>query len=189
MRKRLLFGSLAVAAVVSVPVGLAIAHRSNGNTATDAVTLTSGGAFDSPIVTNAVVRGKQLPSVDIDTLDGAVFNTAALLGQPLVINVWTSTCIPCRKELPAFAKLQTEKGNLVRFVGVDTLGPSQREEDFARKLGVGYELFYDGDGAFLTALGITSLPVTLFVNRDGTIVRQTGEVSNEQLRAYVAELS
>jgi len=53
---------------------------------------------------------------------------------------------------------------------------------------VDYEQFYDGDGSFSTALGLTSQPVTLFVRPDGTIMKQTGEIDLAEIRSSVAEL-
>jgi len=53
---------------------------------------------------------------------------------------------------------------------------------------VQYELRYDGDGEFVTALGIATFPVTLFIDADGTIVRQTGQLDETELTRYVEEL-
>jgi peroxiredoxin len=182
-----MFGALAVAAVVSVAAGYAIG--SSGNDDGDVV-LSDPTAEQAPpgIGTNAAVQGEALPIVDLTTLDGASLSTADLLGQPLVINVWYSTCIPCKKELPAFAEVHREVGDTVRFVGVNTLGPSTTEERFARDRGVDYELLYDPSGDFVTAVGIATAPVTLFVTPDGTIVRQTGELTAERLRSIIEDV-
>ena len=53
VNKRLLFASLAVATLVVVAVGVAAASRSDSNTATDDVTLTSGNDLSPTIGTNA----------------------------------------------------------------------------------------------------------------------------------------
>jgi len=137
------------------------------------------------IGTNAVVRGKPLPDVDVQTLEGDSVNVAGLKGQPMVINVWGSTCGPCKQELPAFAAAHLKYGDQVRFVGIDYLGASDHEEQFARDKGVQYELLYDGNGEFLVATGITTFPVTLFVSADGTIVKQTGLLDDEKLTSLI----
>ena len=61
-------------------------------------------------------------------------------------------------------------------------------EQFARDLGVDYELLYDTDGEFLVATGLNAFPVTLFVNADGMVVRQTGALTQDELEQYVQEL-
>jgi len=181
--------SLAVALVLSVVIGVLVAHsRNNGAPATDdsLVVIPSNGTFDLPSIgTNAVVRGTPLPAATVQTLQGDDVDTASLAGHPMVINVWGSTCGPCKQELPDFAAVQQQLGDKVRFVGIDYLAASNREEQFARSKGVQYELFYDGDGQFITKVGISSFPVTLFVRADGTIVEQTGQLNAAKLTALI----
>ena len=181
VNKRLLFGSLAVAAVAVVAVGI-LASRGNGS---DDVTLRSPDDLSPSIGTNAAVTGRALPHVDIETFDGDAFPTADLVGRPLIINFWYSTCAPCKRELPAFAAIHAKYGDQVRFVGVDTLPPSPAEEAFARDRGVQYELLYDPNGELTTAVGIATSPQTLFVDTSGTIVEQTGELTADKLEALI----
>ena len=186
INKRLLFGSLAVAAVVVVAVAVVAATRDDSNTAGgEDVTLTSGNDLAPSIGTNAAVTGRTLPHVDIQTLAGDNFATADLVGRPLVINFWYSTCAPCKRELPAFAAVQAKFGDQIRFVGVDTFPPSDKEEAFARDRGVKYELFYDPNGELTTAVGIANAPQTLFIDAHGTILEQTGELTADKLEALI----
>ncbi len=186
INKRLLFGSLAVAAVVVVAVAVVAATRDDSNTAGgEDVTLTSGNDLAPSIGTNAAVTGRTLPHVDIQTLAGDNFATADLVGRPLVVNFWYSTCAPCKRELPAFAAVQAKFGDQIRFVGVDTFPPSDKEEAFARDRGVKYELFYDPNGELTTAVGIANAPQTLFIDAHGTILEQTGELTADKLEALI----
>lgn len=191
--RRLLIGSLAAAVVVSVAGGWALSTLGDDGPSTadevDTVVLDRPGTSQIPTIgTNAVVRGEPLPEVELTTNDGAIVSTAELVGTPLVLNVWNSTCAPCKKELPDFAAVHAELGEQVRFVGVNTLDVPEVNESFARERGVQYELLRDVDGAFTTALGIATQPVTLFVAADGTIVRQTGVLDEATLRAHTEEL-
>src|SRR4029077_11565806 len=133
-------------------------------------TLTSANDLSPTIGTNAVVTGRSFPKVDIETLAGDSFPTADLLGRPLVVNFWYSSCAPCKKELPEFAAVQAKLGDQVRFVGIDSLPASPSEEAFARDKGVQYELFYDTNGELASAVGVAAWPQTLFIAADGTIV-------------------
>ena len=186
VNKRLLFGSLAVAAAVIVAVSIVAANRNDSATAsTDDVTLTSSNDLSPTIGTNAAVTGRPLPKVNVQTLAGDDFATADLVGKPLVVNFWYSTCAPCKKELPAFAAVQAKLGDEVRFVGVDSLPPSANEEAFARDRGVQYELFYDTNGELTSAVGVAAFPQTLFIDAKGTIVEQTGELTAERLEQLI----
>ena len=187
VNKRLLFGSLAAATAVVVIVGIAVATGDNsgsdGNV--DAVTLTSSNDLSPTIGTNAAVTGRSFPEVDVQTLSGDSFATKDLVGRPLVVNFWYSTCAPCKKELPAFAEVHKALGDKVRFVGIDSLGPSDSEEAFARDRGVQYELLYDPDGELTSAIGVAAFPQTLFIAANGEIVKQTGELTADKLEALI----
>ncbi len=180
VNKRLLFGSLAVAAMIVVTAAAVAANRDG-----DDITISSANDLSPSIGTNAAVTGRTFPTVNIQTLTGDAFPTAELVGKPLIVNFWYSTCAPCKRELPAFAAMHAKFGDQVRFVGVDTLPPSQGEEAFARDKGVQYELLYDPDGELTTAVGIATSPQTLFIDPSGKIVEQTGELTADKLEALI----
>ena len=128
------------------------------------------------------------PTSRSPTPHGLAIRTSSLVGQPLVVNLWYSTCIPCKRELGEFAAVHREVGDRVRFVGVDPLDSVDVMRRFASDRGVGYELLRDEAGAFVNALGVVNFPVTLFVAADGEIVGQTGEIDGDELRARIEEL-
>lgn len=185
LNKGLLFGSLGAAAAIVLAVSVVAASRDDSNSGADDVSLTSSNDLSPTIGTNAVVTGRQLPAVDIQTLTGDAFPTADLVGRPLIVNFWYSTCAPCKRELPAFAAAHAKFGDQVRFVGVDTLPPSDTEEEFARDKGVQYELLYDPDGELTAAVGIATSPQTLFIDANGTILDQTGELTADKLEELI----
>ena len=191
IRPRLLLGSLLVAATVVAAFAIYEASSSDDDpsTAVDTVTLNSTSGLDqAPLGTNAVVTGRQLPTTYVRTPAGDELPISTLAGQPLVINFWSSTCLPCKKELPDFVTAHRELGDRVRFVGINAYAGSATEIQFAEDRGVDYEQYYDGDGRFATTLGISSQPVTLFVRADGTIERQTGQIDLDQIRAGAEQL-
>lgn len=174
--------SLSTSLVLSVIIGLVIA-RSGGSSSTST---TPRSTFAPPAIgTNAAVKGKHLADATVQTLKGDDVTTASLIGHPMVINVWGSTCGPCKKELPDFAAVQKQLGDKVRFVGVDYLPPSDDEEKFARSRGVAYDLYYDTNGDFISKVGIAAFPVTLFVSADGTIVQQSGQLDAATLTSLI----
>jgi thiol-disulfide isomerase/thioredoxin len=188
VRKRLLIGSLVVSLIASVAIGLVIANsNADDNDGAGDTAVLNTNVKPPTIGTNAAVKGDPLPAIDISTLDGNTLSTADLVGKPLVINIWGSTCGPCKKELPDFAKVHAIYGDQVRFVGIDYLPPSDHEENFARDKGVQYELFYDKTGDFINEMGISAFPVTLIVTADGTIVQQTGQLDEAKLTKLIQE--
>ncbi len=187
VRPWLLIGSLIVSAVASVAIGFIIARSQNDADSPVVLDPTLTIAQPGGIPTNDLVEGTPLPNATIQTLAGDDVPTSELLGNPMVINVWGSTCGPCKKELPDFAKVHAVYGDQVRFVGIDYLPPSEREENFARDRGVQYELLYDATGDFINTMGISAFPVTLIVTADGTIVQQTGQLDEAKLNTLIQE--
>lgn len=193
VNRRLLAGSIAAAIAVSVVGGYALSRAgddsSSGSGDDELVVLDTPGTAQIPSIdTNPEVSGDALPVVELETNDGEVISTADLLGQPLVINFWYSTCAPCKKELPDFATVHAEYGDRVRFVGVNPYDVPEVNESFARERGVQYELLRDPDGDYQTTIEIATAPFTLFVAPDGTILRQAGVLDAAKLRQYVEEL-
>lgn len=136
------------------------------------------------IPTNDVVAGAALPDMALAGPDGEV-SMSSLLGTPLLINFWYSSCKPCEKELPELARSHAEFGDRVRFVGVNTLD-ADFGASFAAERGVTYELYGDASG-LADELGVVAFPVTVLVAADGTILRQTGVVDQATLRTLFAE--
>jgi cytochrome c biogenesis protein CcmG, thiol:disulfide interchange protein DsbE len=189
--KRILVGSLGAAVVLSIAGGWALSRSNDGDNVTvdDEVTMTSSGLYLEPgIAVNDPVQGQPLPAVDLRDLNGAEVSTSSLIGQPLVINVWATDCVACRTEMPAFAAVNREFGDKVRFVGVNVAANTESAISFARAKGVHYELLSDQDGELVSRLGIKGIPYTLFVTSDGTIVVQKGiELDQNTIRKTIID--
>jgi peroxiredoxin len=152
------------------------------------------GIFQEPLDdVNADVAGDRLPDVVLTDASGAPVTLADYRGAPLVVNFWFSRCAPCRRELRDFASVHAEVGDTIQFVGIDPFDTVDAMLAFASDRGVTYDLLRDtgdGDDARLLSdeLGLVAYPVTLFVDADGRILRQTGEVDADELRTAIEEL-
>ena len=141
------------------------------------------------IATNTLKIGSKLPAINLENVDGQEVSTQSLLNKPLVVNVWYSTCEPCRRELPALAKADMQYRDQVRFVGVNIKDSATVAREFASQYGVKFELLLDKNGQFISQLGIATAPVTLAIDQRGVIVGQkAGEISASELDELVKEL-
>jgi peroxiredoxin len=153
-------------------------------TLSNSIDLSSDG-----IATNTLLLGSQLPAIKLETVEGQEVSTQSLLNKPLIINVWYSTCEPCRRELPALANADMQYRDLVRFVGVNIKDSATVAREFAAQYGVEFELLLDKNGLFISQLGIATAPVTLAIDQQGVIVSQkAGEISASELDELVKEL-
>ena len=153
-------------------------------TLSNSIDLSSDG-----IATNSLLIGSQLPAIKLENVEGQEVSTQSLLNKPLIINVWYSTCEPCRRELPALANADTQYRDRVRFVGVNIKDSATVAKEFASQYGVKFELLLDKNGLFISQLGIATAPVTLAIDPQGLIVGQkAGEISASELDELVKEL-
>ena len=153
-------------------------------TLSNSIDLSSDG-----IATNTLLIGSQLPAIKLENVEGQEVSTQSLLNKPLIINVWYSTCEPCRRELPALANADTQYRDQVRFVGVNIKDSATVAKEFASQYGVKFELLLDKNGLFISQLGIATAPVTLAIDPQGLIVGQkAGEISASELDELVKEL-
>jgi thiol-disulfide isomerase/thioredoxin len=187
IRPRLLVGSLVVAVFVSLAGGWALGRSLDGGDVPDDIVLDVPGEYQQPLDAAAgPLDGQPLPAAaHLVDATGAHVDLADLVGRPLVINVWYSTCPPCERELADFAAVHRELGDRVRFVGINPIDDPDVMASFAAERGVGYELLRDPDATFVDGVGLVSYPTTLFVDERGVIVSTAGVVDADELRARI----
>ena len=151
--------------------------------------LTTPGEVPYPnLNTNDNIQGQQIPIVELQTIDGKAKSSNSLLGAPLIINFWYSTCEPCRREMPVLANAHEIYGSTISFLGLNMNDSPEVAKEFAEKYNVKYGILFDPSGAFVSGLGIATAPTTLFISQDGTILDQVaGELTTEKLDDLVAE--
>jgi cytochrome c biogenesis protein CcmG/thiol:disulfide interchange protein DsbE len=132
-------------------------------------------------------RGELAPDFALVLFDGSEVSLADLRGQVVVLNFWASWCSPCRREAPALQEtwaMYEDQG--VAFVGVtyqDTKGASER---FIQEFGITYPNGKDEKGQISRAYGVTGVPETFVIDRNGQVTWfQIGEVRAEELARQV----
>jgi cytochrome c biogenesis protein CcmG, thiol:disulfide interchange protein DsbE len=93
--------------------------------------------------------------------------------RPVVLNFWASWCEPCKEELPllqsTWKRLQAQ-GKDVVFLGIDFQESNSDATNFLQLSGITYPTVLDTDGTVSSTYGITSLPDTVFISRNGTVM-------------------
>ena len=140
--------------------------------------------------------GSVAPPVQATTLDGT--NRTRTLddytGKVVLLNVWATWCEPCKVEMPSIEKLHREfgpQGLAVIAVSVDDAGMEDRIRDFAKELGITFEILHDPTRTTSGSYQITGYPETFIIARDGTIRKKVigaADWSSEGNRALIREL-
>ena len=188
-RRPILIAAVSGLAAAAIAI-IGVAALANGESAYDGeFVLDEPGVFQEPLSgVNDDLSGLTLPDIDLTDINGDPQSLREYAGKPLIINVWFSNCAPCRRELRDFAVVHAELGDEIQFVGIDPFDTVEAMQRFASERGVTYDLLRDTEREFSNEIGIVAYPVTLFVSADGEILRQTGEIDADALRAAILEL-
>lgn len=148
---------------------------------------TSGGKIPLPR------QGFQAPEFNLETPQGEKMNLSDLRGRPVLINLWTSWCPPCRSEMPALNRVYREyREQGFEILAVNSTWQDKQEDaiSFAEELGLEFPILLDLDGKVSQLYQLRSLPTTFFIGRDG-VIREVvigGPMSEALLRIRVEEL-
>ncbi len=151
--------------------------------------LTTPGEVPYPsIATNNEVEGTNLPQATLLTLDNKSVDSTTLIGKPLILNFWYSTCEPCRREMPVLTASALAHSATIRFVGINMNDSVETAKAFITKYNVSYDIMFDTSGSFIGDLGIATAPMTLFVDAQGLIVDQVaGEITADKLESLITK--
>jgi cytochrome c biogenesis protein CcmG, thiol:disulfide interchange protein DsbE len=120
-----------------------------------------------------------LPDVTLPCLgSGPDVRLSGLSGEPTIVNVWASWCLPCRQELPLLAAAAAS--TRVRVIGVDATDDPASALTLLQASGVHYPSVRDDTGSTRASLQWASgLPVSLLVDASGRVVHvQHGPIAS-----------
>lgn len=115
-----------------------------------------------------------LPPLGFTEEDGARVTLADFRGRTVLLNLWATWCLPCRKEMPALDRLQGSRGSdefSVVTINIDT-AKLDRIKAFWTETGIANLTFYaDSTAETFQALKqagkALGLPTTILIGPDG----------------------
>jgi cytochrome c biogenesis protein CcmG, thiol:disulfide interchange protein DsbE len=140
-----------------------------------------------PAAPNATFTSREVDAAPLKTL-------ADYKGDVVLLNVWATWCAPCRAEMPSIERLHREfgpRGLRIVAVSVDDPGQQKAVRDFARELGLTFEILHDPTHDIQKIYQTTGVPETFVLGRDGVIRKKiigATDWSSPGTRALVAQL-
>jgi thiol-disulfide isomerase/thioredoxin len=115
-----------------------------------------------------------VPNLAFKDSAGHAHTLADWRGRTVLLNLWATWCVPCRREMPALDTLQVKLGGPdfeVVAVNIDTRDP-ERPLAFLKDVGVSHLAYYSDESARVfedlkTAGKAFGMPTTLIVDREG----------------------
>jgi cytochrome c biogenesis protein CcmG/thiol:disulfide interchange protein DsbE len=138
---------------------------------------------DSSLV-RSVLIDKPVPQFTLPAVEGLDvpgFGSAALSGEPTVVNVFASWCIPCRDEHPLLEAIKAETG--VKLFGINHSDAPENAVAFLAELGNPYDAVgADRDRRVSIDWGVYGVPETFLVDAKGVIVyKHVGPLTPEAI--------
>ena len=126
------------------------------------------------------------PSVVVADSSGTEISTDDLLtGNTLVVSLWSTWCVPCRRELPQLQEFAA-KHHDVSVVAVNLGDKLDSVAAYADEIGLTMPVIIDTEGRVSSALGVTSVPSTLVIDLHGKVIAtHVGEITADELAVLV----
>jgi thiol-disulfide isomerase/thioredoxin len=141
----------------------------------------------------------RLPDLAFWDADGKPKKLSDWRGRTVLVNLWATWCVPCRKEMPALDRLQTQLGGQnfqVVAINIDTRDP-EKPKNFLKEANLTRLGYFSDQNAKvfqdLKAIGrALGMPTSILVNPQGceiaTIAGPADWASDDAVKLVTAAL-
>ena len=167
------------------------------------IALLAWGLDRDPRFIPSPLPGREAPNFALPTMEttgefsvrepgpGEVVDLSELRGSVVVVNFWASWCLSCRSEHVPLSRLAAQySGQDVQFFRIlynDRAGNAASLID--RMGGQSYPTLLDSRSGTAIRYGLTGVPETFFIARDGTVAhKQVGPVDHNLIIQWVDRL-
>ena len=128
--------------------------------------------------------GQAAPSFSASGLEGATLNFPAdLAGRPVVLRFWADWCRYCEGEMQHIEqqyRQHKKQGSTLEILAINAGQDRETAAAFSRKTGISYPVLLDEQTRLAKQYGVSGLPTTFFIDRQGIIRgKLLGEASAE----------
>ncbi len=143
----------------------------------------------SLLFTPNTTNGKTLPSLELYTLKNTPTSLESYIGKPLVINVWATWCLPCRREMPMLYEISQENPDVIFLFANQGQHSQQVQEYFASINILPEHILLDPRLEYSQHQGVVGYPSTFFYDFTGKQVdAHYGELSRAGLNDYLKQI-
>jgi peroxiredoxin len=124
--------------------------------------------------TKSLQPGLKVPNFSFPDINGKEVSLSDHRGKVVLVNVWATWCPPCRKEMPSMQKLYEKfKGDNFEILAV-SIDSEAREAvaPFMQKMNLTFPALLDPREAIRPLYGITGVPESFIIDRDGILVEK-----------------
>ena len=150
------------------------------------ILLVSGCGETPQLDKGAPTPGFELPSL----ADTSVAFPADTSGRVVAVRFWADWCAFCESEMRSIEPVYRKyKDQGLQVLAINVRQDRETASAFVEPLGISYEVLLDEKGAVARAYGVSGLPTTFFVDRQGRLAaRILGESTPAVFEQLVKEL-
>ncbi len=151
------------------------------------------GKGDKPPRPPLVLEGYAAPDVTLRTPEGDIWSLSARRGSVILVNFWATWCDTCREEMPSLQSLYDSMRDDPRFEVVMVLYEDEpsRAAKYLEENNFTLPLYLDPGGVAAVAFGITGVPETYIVGKDGILKKKIigpADFDNPKAADYITRL-
>ncbi len=146
-------------------------------------------AADTTAVTTTNESIVTAPDFSVTDKDGNTVSLSNFFGKPIVVNFWATWCSPCKMEMPHFEDAYFAYGEDIHFLMVNVGDSRDDAYKFGEKNNYTFPIYHDSNYSASMAYSVTSIPATLFINKNGELVHtQIGTMNKMMLETHIANI-
>ena len=133
--------------------------------------------------------GRVAPDFALHAAHGDNVRLSEHRGEVVVLSFWSSRCTSCRTQLTALNRsFATYRSAGLEIYGVGVDDDPVQSRDFARAAAVGFALLLDPAKMVSRSYEVDNLPMTVLIDRGGTVRYVLREYSAANSALYLQEL-
>ena len=139
------------------------------------------------------IQADAAPDFTVYDEDNNPVTLSEKIGTPIVLNFWATWCGPCQMEMPYFDAMARKYDGEISFMMIN-LTDGQRDtvsgvKEFIKESGYSFPVYYDTTMAAAYAYSAYSIPLTVLIRPDGTVMTShTGAMDENTLQNYLEKL-
>lgn len=131
------------------------------------------------------------PDFVVYDVNGNEVKLSDYFGKPIVLNFWATWCYYCTEEMPHFNEVSKENDDVVFLMVNVTDGVKEtvnKAKSYIDEKGYEFTVLYDTTLNASRSYGVSSLPLTFFINKDGKLVTYARGSLNKEVLLKIIEM-
>lgn len=125
-----------------------------------------------PVLAFAVEEGGTAPLFTLPDIqaDKPAISLESLRGKTVYVDFWASWCAPCLRSMPLINELYGKyRDQNFEVIAINVDDPIEDGQDFLLDTPLDYLIAADTDNAVLNEYGVTGMPTSFLIDKEGTI--------------------